>query len=151
MSRKEGDGNLVMLEDVDRCRRVAPGSERVDCCDWYIAIELLKSSSADHGNVNGPCIVLAVKSLRGKAQELTVERSWEVCHGEELDGVDSKAYEESLEEYIRRSHVGKRKRRLTSILPLRPTAYHLLRRLFACFSPTMEENPARREKITPEV
>lgn len=56
MSRKEGDRNLVVLEDVNRCRRVAPRSERVDCCNWDVAVELLESSSADHGNVNGACI-----------------------------------------------------------------------------------------------
>ena len=50
MSRQEGNRDFVVLEDVNRCRRVSPRSQRVDCCNWYVTFELLKTSSADHGN-----------------------------------------------------------------------------------------------------
>jgi hypothetical protein len=50
MSRQECNRNLVMLENVNRCRRIAPRSERVDGCNWYVAFEFLKTSSADNGN-----------------------------------------------------------------------------------------------------
>ncbi len=55
MSRQERDRNLVVLKDVDRCRRVAPWSQRIDCCNWYVTFELLETSTADHGNANGAC------------------------------------------------------------------------------------------------
>lgn len=47
--------NFVVLKDVDRCRRVAPWSERVDCCNWHVAFEFLKTSSANNGNAYGVC------------------------------------------------------------------------------------------------
>lgn len=55
---EEGNRNVVVLEDMDRCGGVSPGCERVDCCDRDEAIELLETSAADNSNVNEVCRVI---------------------------------------------------------------------------------------------
>ncbi len=49
---EEGDGSVVVLENVDRCRRVAPGSERVDSCNGDETVELLEAGSTNYGDMN---------------------------------------------------------------------------------------------------
>ncbi len=49
---EEGNGDVVVLQDVDRRGRVAPGSEGVNCCDWDVAFELLQAGAADYCNVD---------------------------------------------------------------------------------------------------
>lgn len=55
MSRQECDRDLVVLENMNRRRRIAPGSERVDCRDRHVAFKFLKTSPADHGNSYWSC------------------------------------------------------------------------------------------------
>lgn len=58
MAGEEGNRDIVVLEDMDWCRRVSPGCERVDCCDRDEAIELLEACAANNSNVNEVCGVV---------------------------------------------------------------------------------------------
>lgn len=55
MAGEEGDGGVVVLEDVDGRGGVAPRCERIDCCNGDEAVKFLKASSTDHGDVDGAC------------------------------------------------------------------------------------------------
>jgi hypothetical protein len=54
VSGEEGDRDIVVLEDMDGCRSVAPRSQRIDYCNGVVALELLETGSTDHSNVYGP-------------------------------------------------------------------------------------------------
>lgn len=54
VSRKEGDGYTIVLEDLEGCRRVAPGCQRVDSGNGCVAINLRETSTAYDGDVDGP-------------------------------------------------------------------------------------------------
>lgn len=46
--REEGNGNTVVLEDVDGRRGVAPWCKRVNSCAGRVAFEGLQTSAADY-------------------------------------------------------------------------------------------------------
>ncbi len=48
---EEGNWDAVVLEYVDGCRGVAPGSQRIDCRDRVVAFELLEAGSTDHSDI----------------------------------------------------------------------------------------------------
>lgn len=57
---EEGNSHVVMLEDVDRRRWIAPWCFRIDCCDWDVSFELLETSTTNYGDVDRPCGELEV-------------------------------------------------------------------------------------------
>lgn len=52
VAREEGDGDAVVLEDLQGRGRVAPGRERVDGGDGGVAFDLREACAAYHGDVD---------------------------------------------------------------------------------------------------
>lgn len=53
MAREEGDGHVVVREDVDGCGGGAPWGLRVDGCDGRVAWEGLETGAANYGDEDG--------------------------------------------------------------------------------------------------
>jgi hypothetical protein len=68
VSRQEGNGDIVVLEDVDGCWGVAPGSQRIDRCDGVVAFELLEAGSTNHCNMDGFWVKMLESVLLGKLE-----------------------------------------------------------------------------------
>lgn len=82
MAGEECHRSIVMLEDVDGCRGVAPWGKRVDSRDRDEAIKLLKPGSTDNCNVHDTCIVSTSTETRNT--ELTLKSGRKFCHPEVL-------------------------------------------------------------------
>ncbi len=71
---EEGDGSVVVLEDVDGCGRVTPGSERVDSCNGDETVELLETGSTDDSDMD--CIYMGALASSVKEGEYVYLRMW---------------------------------------------------------------------------
>lgn len=63
MARQEGNGNAIMLQNLDGRRGVTPWCERVDRCHGCVAFNLRKASAAYYGDVDGPWRDLLARQL----------------------------------------------------------------------------------------
>lgn len=55
MAGQESDGDIVVLEDVNGCRGVAPWGGRVESCDLDEAFKFLKTSPSDYCDMDRTC------------------------------------------------------------------------------------------------
>jgi hypothetical protein len=55
VSRKKGNRDVVVLEDRNGRRGFAPRCVYIEGCHWFVAVELLQTSSTNDGDMNRSC------------------------------------------------------------------------------------------------